>query len=363
MSDEDLKQKSFLNLVLTGRRLLMIEQFQRARHIFTSALELQPEDKECLIGRSKCCMNEGRLRKALQDAELSLRHDKSFPEGLYQKAQVLYSLGELEFSLQLYYQGQHVRPQMQCFELGIQRARDAIENSVGSLTNVPLKVGGDLSFLENMELRTHPIKIIQNLMKEEKTEAPEVPKKKQTTPNLLKDFTDPKTFLADLVKHGDLMKDKTKSGEEVKEIVEDLLMSVNTYKEICNQENMVAPPEKKPQQPEAEGLTVSECEEFLLRSFCEIVAELKSGDEESGLKKAKGVVKFVQRRSEMELPPKKRVLCSLDGFIGDALLCRRANEMEDRQNDHDLTEQCKLPEAKSRAEGGSLQETAELLES
>lgn len=50
--------------------------------------------------------------------------------------------------------------------------------------------------------RTHPIKIIQNLMKEEKTEAPEVPKKKQTTPNLLKDFTDPKTFLADLVKHG-----------------------------------------------------------------------------------------------------------------------------------------------------------------
>uniref|UniRef100_A0A3P9JEF8 Uncharacterized protein n=1 Tax=Oryzias latipes TaxID=8090 RepID=A0A3P9JEF8_ORYLA len=79
-TDEDLTQKSFLNLVLTGRRLLMIEQFQRARHIFTSALEFQPEDKECLIGRSKCCMNEGRLRKALQDAELSLRHDKSFPE-------------------------------------------------------------------------------------------------------------------------------------------------------------------------------------------------------------------------------------------------------------------------------------------
>lgn len=73
------------------------------------------------------------------------------------------------------------------------------------------------------------------------------------------------------------MKDKTKSGEEVKEIVEDLLMSVNTYKEICNQENMVAPPEKKPQQPEAEGLTVSECEEFLLRSFCEIVAGISPG--------------------------------------------------------------------------------------
>uniref|UniRef100_A0A3B3DE56 Uncharacterized protein n=1 Tax=Oryzias melastigma TaxID=30732 RepID=A0A3B3DE56_ORYME len=76
----DLDQKSFVNLVLTGKQLLLNGQYQSARNIFTSALEFQPEDKECLIGRSECYLSQGQLQKALKDAELSLKQDKFFPE-------------------------------------------------------------------------------------------------------------------------------------------------------------------------------------------------------------------------------------------------------------------------------------------
>lgn len=53
-------------------------------------------------------------------------------KGLYQKAEALYYMGEFEFALVFYHRGQKLRPQIQEFRLGIQKAQEAIENSVGS---------------------------------------------------------------------------------------------------------------------------------------------------------------------------------------------------------------------------------------
>lgn len=41
-------------------------------------------------------------------------------------------MGEFEFALVFYHRGQKLRPQIQEFRLGIQKAQEAIENSVGS---------------------------------------------------------------------------------------------------------------------------------------------------------------------------------------------------------------------------------------
>ncbi|RVE69072.1 hypothetical protein OJAV_G00074010 [Oryzias javanicus] len=308
----DLEQRSFVNLILTGKQRLLNGQYQNARNIFTSALEFQPEDKECLLERSECYLSQGQLQKALKDAELSLKHDKFFPEGLYQKATVLYYLGELEFSLQFYHQAQQASRHIEGFKLGIQKAQEAVENSVGNLTDVKLKVGGDLSFLE---LRTRPIKIIQNLM-EEKAEAPKVLKKKEPAKDLREDFDELRKVQEDLMKNRDLKTEKTKNGEELKEIVEDCLMSVHTYTQICDQEVMVAPPpEKKPEHLEARG--VSKYEQFLLRSL-----GLKSGNE---WKKMRGAVKFVQRRSDMEFPHKKKSNVKLGNMKFSASLFKKTS--------------------------------------
>lgn len=50
---------------------------------------------------------------------------------MYQKAKVLFYMGEFEFSLVFYHRGQSIRTQMQCFTLGIKKAQEAIKNAVG----------------------------------------------------------------------------------------------------------------------------------------------------------------------------------------------------------------------------------------
>uniref|UniRef100_A0A8C7WNA1 Outer dynein arm-docking complex subunit 4 n=1 Tax=Oryzias sinensis TaxID=183150 RepID=A0A8C7WNA1_9TELE len=236
---EDLQQKrpqSFSTLVSAGKQLLHKREYRRAQSSFTAILDLKPEDKECLIGRSNCYLNTGQLQNALRDAELSLKHDNFtfylFFQGVYQKAKVLFYMGEFEFSLVFYHRGQSIRTQMQCFTLGIKKAQEAIKNAVG-----------------------------------------------------------------------DLMKEKTKSGEQVQDIIQDS------------------------------------------------TSALESGNAEDGLKKAKGALKFVERRSKTEFPHKKLLLGSLHSSIGNALLYQGELDkaLEHHQKELDLAEQCKLPEATSRA--------------
>ncbi|XP_024127925.1 tetratricopeptide repeat protein 25 isoform X2 [Oryzias melastigma] len=339
---EELQLKHFLTLVSAGKQLLHKREYRRAQSSFTAILDLKPEDKECLIGRSNCYLNTGQLQNALKDAELSLKSDKAFPEGVYQKAKALFYMGEFEFSLVFYHRGQRIRSQMQCFTLGIKKAQEAIKNAVGEPSRVKLKIGGDLSFLENEEARLRPISVVENLMEEEKIDAPKPLRNDKTTKHLTGDFHDLKKFLEDAIKDEDLMKEKTKSGEQVQEIIQGCLTSIETYIEICNQENIAAPQEKKPQ--EVRTPTASKFEEFPLRTLREI-------DAEEGLKKAKGALKFVQRRSKTEFPQKKLLLGSLHGSIGNALLYRGELDkaLEHHQAELELAEQCKLPEAKSRA--------------
>ena len=42
------------------------------------ALEFQPEDKSCLVARSKCHLQLGDAAAALKDAEESLKEDKKY---------------------------------------------------------------------------------------------------------------------------------------------------------------------------------------------------------------------------------------------------------------------------------------------
>ena len=148
--------------------------------VLFQALTSKPDDKTCYVGRSKCYLKMGQSENALKDAEASLKEDKSYFEvtqvtemlmpvkvvlylqrannptpsvnmksvmksesnthlfysdllqGLYQKAEALYYMGEFEFGLVFYHRGQKLRPQIQEFRLGIQKAQEAIENSVAS---------------------------------------------------------------------------------------------------------------------------------------------------------------------------------------------------------------------------------------
>ena len=56
-------------------------------------------------------------------------------QGLYQKAEALYQMGDFEQALVYYHRGYHLRPELQEFHFGIQKSKEAIDNCVGSMHN------------------------------------------------------------------------------------------------------------------------------------------------------------------------------------------------------------------------------------
>ena len=66
-------------------------------------------------------------------------------QGLYQKANALYHMGDFEYALVYYHRGSKLRPDLNEFTLGIHKAQEAINNSIGSkLANhiLPLLITG-----------------------------------------------------------------------------------------------------------------------------------------------------------------------------------------------------------------------------
>ncbi|XP_042248829.1 outer dynein arm-docking complex subunit 4 [Thunnus albacares] len=338
----------FSTLMADGDWLFIKGEYKKAIESFTKALTLKPDDKSCFVGRSKCYLKMGQPDDALRDAEASLKEDKTFFEGLYQKAEALYYMGEFEFALVFYHRGQKLRPQIQEFRLGIQKAQEAIENSVGSPSSVKLEIKGDLSFLQKDEERAMPITAIEHLTTEKKKQTQKTPKSEKTTKQLLGEFYSDKKYLENLLKDEDLVKGKTKDGERLQDVIQSCLTYLDTCTDFWSQEKPICArdPKKKPCHS-----APREPAQFFLKSLDEIDTELTSGNAEGSLKKAEEVMKMVQKWSERDVPSKKEVLGSLHSCIGNALISLGDMDkaLEHHQKDLELAEQCKLPEATSRA--------------
>ncbi|XP_056257513.1 outer dynein arm-docking complex subunit 4 [Seriola aureovittata] len=349
-------QSVFSTLMADGDWLYIKGEYKKAIDRFTTALTLKPDDKNCYVGRAKCYLKMGQSENALKDAEASLEEDVTFFEGLYQKAEALYYLGEFEFALVFYHTGQKLRPHIQEFRLGIQKAQESIENSVGCPSSVKLEIKGDLSCLQKDEERVRPITAIQHLKKEKKQQTQKTPKSEKTIKQLLGEFYSDKKYLENLLKDKDLVKGKMKNGEQLQDVIQSSLTYLDNCTELWNQEKPICARERdrKLMQQKCSKLcpiAPSEPALSLLKSLDDFDAELTSGNAESNLKKAKEVMKTVQGWSEKDAPNKKKVLGSLHSCIGNALMYLGDMEkaLDHHQKDLELAKQCKLPEAMSRA--------------
>ena len=96
---------------------------------------MSPNDKNALIARSRCYLLLGEPQKALDDAEAALKgrnRDQQNAKALFSKAEALYHLGDFELSLVYFYRGMKIRPEFDQFRLGVQKAKEAIQNILGS---------------------------------------------------------------------------------------------------------------------------------------------------------------------------------------------------------------------------------------
>ena len=71
-------------------------------------------------------------------------------QGLYHKAEALYQMGDFEYALVFYHRGHKLRPELQEFRLGIQKAQEAINNCVGSKSESEIVVEKQIEKLDSI---------------------------------------------------------------------------------------------------------------------------------------------------------------------------------------------------------------------
>ncbi|KAJ3044276.1 Tetratricopeptide repeat protein 25 [Rhizophlyctis rosea] len=128
----DPRVSTFQSLAAEGDILAKQGDYRKAIDAYSKALNLRPGDKNGLVARSKCYLQLGDAQAALEDANSALKEDGDFFKGIFQKAEALYATGDFEMALVYYHRGNKLRPELNEFRLGIQKAREAIDNSIGN---------------------------------------------------------------------------------------------------------------------------------------------------------------------------------------------------------------------------------------
>ncbi|MCI4384908.1 hypothetical protein PGIGA_G00044200 [Pangasianodon gigas] len=361
MSDNEGEQgpkSTFSTYMAEADQLFHKGEYSKAVESYSTALLLQPGDRNCLVARSRCYVKMGEAENALKDAEASLKDDKSFFKGLYQKAEALYTMGDFEFALVFYHRGHKLRPEMQEFRLGIQKAEEAINNSVGSPSSVKLKNKGDLSFFHKVEERKKPRPETFNhpLKKNLSEQSQKTPKNERTAKQLLGELYTDKEYLEKLLKDEDLIKGKTRTGERLQDVIMSCISYLDTRTEFWRQQKPIYARERdrkllQQQWNRTQNRPPTDPTFYVLKNMEEIDTELTAGNAENSLKKAREVLKTVQGWSDKALPNKAEVLGNLYSCIGNALMDvgNMDKALENHFKDLELAQQGNLMDNKSRA--------------
>ena len=123
-------QYTFGTLAAEGDLLAQRGSFAEAIEAYTKALMLRPGDKHVLVSRSKCHIQVGSPRLALEDADSALTQDVCFFKGVFMKAEALYAQGDFELALMHYHRGHALRPELAEFRIGIQKVHCCRINSL-----------------------------------------------------------------------------------------------------------------------------------------------------------------------------------------------------------------------------------------
>lgn len=309
--------------------------YQRAMEAYNLALEIEPSDKNCLVARSKCHLQLGNADEALRDAEASLEDDKEYHKGLYQKAEALYQKGDFEMALVFYHRGNKLRPELQEFRLGIQKAQEAIDNSVGDPSKVRLENKGDLSFFNKQDDKkgkkktttgySKPMARAQDSKKDKrKKKEDKSDKEKEITKQLLGELYADKVYLDKLLRDDDLTNPDTDSGNRIYDLVNQGIEYLDTRTEFWRQQKPMYA--RKREKDEAKGQREKSSKKpqdpakYVLKNLEEIDAALADGRPKDALKQSQRVMKTVEGWKDEEAEDKQEFIANLNSCMGNAYL-------------------------------------------
>lgn len=347
--------------------------YERAIESFTKALELKPDDKQCLVIRSKCYLQLGNAEASLADAEKALEKDKDEQQevpvkGLFQKAEALYQKGDFETALIFYHRGNKLRPELQEFRLGIQKCQEAINNSIGQPESVKLEANkGDMSYFYKQEeeqkakakkqQKTSYSKPIAKKEERKERDAPKGSADAKTVKQLLGELYGDKEYLEKLLKDQSLTGNSKRNdmSREIKDKVCDGLEYLYKRADFWRQQKpMYARKRDKDKQREEWNKSRRSGRgnmDKVLRNLEDIDEAQSEGRYQESLEKAKSTLKIVENASDDDIQNKPELLASLYSSIGNACLeLGKLNQSMDYHNkDLDIAREYNLEDAKSRA--------------
>ncbi|XP_051014947.1 outer dynein arm-docking complex subunit 4 [Acomys russatus] len=362
MSDGEAEtlRSTFPSYMAEGERLYLCGEYTKAAQSFGNALHLQNGDKNCLVARSKCFLKMGDLEKSLNDAEASLQSDPTFCKGILQKAETLYTMGDFEFALVFYHRGYKLRPDRE-FKVGIQKAQEAINNSVGSPSSIKLENKGDLSFLskqaESKKAQQKPLPVKQLLYntKHESKRKGSL-KSEKTIRQLLGELYVDKEYLEKLLLDEDLIKGTIKNGLTVEDLIMSGINYLDTRSNFWRQQKPIYARERDRKLMQEKWLrdrkrSPSQTAHYILKSLEDIDMLLTSGSAEGSLQKAEKVLKKVLEWNKDEVPNKDELVGNLYSCIGNAQieLGQMVAALQSHRKDLEIAKQYDIPDAKSRA--------------
>ncbi|XP_071433304.1 outer dynein arm-docking complex subunit 4 [Pithys albifrons albifrons] len=349
---------SFGSLITEGTTLSRRGQYRKALGCFNNALKLREGHKQCLITRSKCFLKLGDTASSLQDAEASLQRDKTFYEGLYQKAETLYAMGDFEFALVFYHRGRRLRPDQHKFQLGINKAEEAIMNCIGNPASVKLENREELGFVSRQaESRKTNQKLHNKQTKDQKGMKKQEPvKNPKTERELLGRLYDDKTFLEKMLKDEDFMQTSTREGGKVADLVLDGISYLSQRRDFWQQHKPIYARVYERRARQQRGVrgrrqTPAGVARSIMKNMEDIEMMLARGSAEESCRKAERLLKKIQGWAEDEVPNKKKLIGKLHSCIGNAQMEMGQMEaaLRSYKRDLDCARQNALPDAVSRA--------------
>ncbi|XP_071481076.1 outer dynein arm-docking complex subunit 4-like [Diadema antillarum] len=363
--DEALSRESFAIYMAEGDVLFKQGEYKKALQSYSTALEIEPTDKNCLVARSKCHLQLGDSKAALKDAEAALEDDEKYIKGLYHKAEALYQMGDFEMGLVFYHRGNKLRPELQEFRLGIQKAQEAIDNSIGSPSKVKLENKGDLSFFTKQDEAkskkparmgySKPMAKQQENKKKRPTKPEQTDAEKKTAKQLLGELYADKEYLDMLLRDDDLTRADTDSGNRIYDLVNEGLQYLDTRTEFWRQQKPMYA--RKREKEEAKGAREKNKQKpadpakYILKNLEDIDAALADGRPRDALRQAQKVLRNVEGWSQDDVPEKQEFIANLHSCIGNAYLDmgKMPDAQQNHQRDLDISKDNDNEEGRSRA--------------
>ncbi|KAK2191054.1 hypothetical protein NP493_60g01047 [Ridgeia piscesae] len=331
--------------------------YRRAVQCHTKALELKTGDKITLIARSQCYLHLGEPDKALNDANETLSDEPNYIKGLLQKAEAYYQQAKFEYSLMFYHRGNKLRPEVQAFRLGIQKAQEAIDNSVGDVAGVRLENKGDLEsfYAEQQTIKQtkraggYSKPTIKREVKKDKVR-PAMTQDRKTVKQLLGELYRDKEYLEEILKESESVENKSETKGTIRTLAVDGLGYLHKRMEFWQQQQR-SRTLGKAGQTGGQGTGKADPTQWVLKNLEEIDEAQGSGKHEKSLKLAKRTLKTVENWSDDDVANRAEVVANLHSCIGNAYLELGKNNkaLEHYERDFEIAKQKNLSEAKSRA--------------